>query len=139
MLLFRKRKDSGRPPSVQCLTVIEVGPDSGVAVGDSFPLNVGENVIGRDSSCEVIIKGPAVSRRHASVRVSHHKSQVVIADLGSHNGTLVRPDICLRAESRPLQSGAEIQIGETVLRLSGSPGQDQVNTMTLNLHSSRPT
>jgi pSer/pThr/pTyr-binding forkhead associated (FHA) protein len=129
MLIFRKKKDSGGPATSLSLTVVEAGPAAGVAEGDVFPLDAGDNLIGRDSACEVVIKGPTVSRRHASLRVSYGRSQVALSDLGSVNGTVVRPDTRLHGETRELQPGDEIQIGDVVLRLAAEGNEEEAHTM----------
>ena len=129
MLIFRKKKDSGGQASSLRLTVIEAGPAASVAAGDVFPLDAGDNLIGRDSACEVVIKGPTVSRRHASLRVSYGRNQVVLSDLGSVNGTVVRPDTRLHSETRELQPGDEIQIGDVVLRLAVEDHEEEAHTM----------
>ena len=67
----------------------------------------GENVIGRDPSCNVWLDVPGVSRRHARVVVSG--DVVVVEDLGSKNGTFVA-DIPVLA-SRPLHDAEMLQIG----------------------------
>ena len=129
MLIFRKKKDSGGPATSLRLTVVEAGPAASVAAGDVFPLDAGDNLIGRDSACEVVIKDPTVSRRHASLRVSYGRNQVVLSDLGSVNGTVVRPDTRLHDETRELQPGDEIQIGDVVLRLTVEGDREEAHTL----------
>ena len=51
------------------------------------PLHEGENLIGRDATCTVIVDLPNVSRRHARIVVNGHHA--AIEDLGSTNGTVV--------------------------------------------------
>lgn len=48
-------------------------------------LKAGENVIGRDDDCSVMIDVAGVSRHHAKIRISHER--VTLEDLGSKNGT----------------------------------------------------
>lgn len=53
----------------------------------AYQLLIGENVIGRESDCRVVLDAPGVSRHHARVRVS--SQQCILEDLGSKNGTWV--------------------------------------------------
>ena len=71
----------------------------------------GENFIGRDASCLIVLVGSRVSRRHARVDVS--ATAAVLHDLGSKNGTAVNGE---RVSSpRPLHDGDVIEIGGTSL------------------------
>ena len=51
-------------------------------------LREGRNLVGSDSSCEICLKDPTVSRQHAALTV--RGSEVILEDLGSTNGTLLR-------------------------------------------------
>jgi DNA-binding winged helix-turn-helix (wHTH) protein len=53
-----------------------------------FPLDSGDNIIGREPNAAVRVDVPSVSRRHARIVVSPHGA--TIEDLGSKNGTFVR-------------------------------------------------
>lgn len=88
--------------------VVRTGNDTGRSV--TLPAN-GAVTIGRDASCTLVLNDPRVSSRHAEVRLSG--SGVVVADLGSANGTLVNGQQISGPTSAP--DGAEIQVGETVL------------------------
>ncbi|MET0458865.1 MAG: FtsK/SpoIIIE domain-containing protein [Ilumatobacteraceae bacterium] len=70
-------------------------------------------VIGRDEAADLRLDRPAVSRRHAVVHVS--AGRVVLADLGSANGTIVSG----RAVQDPvaLDDGAVIEIGSPTTTL----------------------
>ncbi len=56
--------------------------------GREIPLQVGENIIGRDADVAVRADLPSVSRRHARIVVSPEGT--TLEDLGSKNGTLLR-------------------------------------------------
>jgi DNA-binding winged helix-turn-helix (wHTH) protein len=54
----------------------------------TFPLQPGEHIVGRDPASTIWLDSPKVSRRHA--RVSVREDHVAIEDLGTKNGTYVR-------------------------------------------------
>ena len=58
--------------------------------GKTCPLSEGDNTIGRDPRSDIWLDAPGVSRRHAIIRVASSQRRVMLEDLGSTNGTLVR-------------------------------------------------
>src|SRR3954447_716279 len=70
------------------------------------PLRYGDNVVGRDPDCDVVVKDQQASRRHARVTVT---DVVTIADLGSKNGVVVG-DKAITTPT-PLRPGQEAEIG----------------------------
>lgn len=79
-----------------------------------FPLVAGENVVGRDASCDVWIDAGGVSRRHARVRVAHESNAAaVVEDLESTNGTYVQG----RKVTDPvtLAHGDRVRLGDATL------------------------
>ena len=50
----------------------------------------GENVIGRDPSCNIWLDDPDVSRRHARICIDSLRGSVTLEDLESTNGTSIR-------------------------------------------------
>ena len=78
-------------------------------------LTQGKTTVGRDSQASVIVNDDSVSRLHCEfVRTG---DSVVVADLGSGNGTFLKK----RPISRPipLWNGASITIGSTTIKLEG--------------------
>ena len=75
----------------------------------SYPLRVGDNVIGRGEGCDIKIPDPEqwLSRKHASVRVAADGS-VEVVDLKGINGTFVKGT---RIERAPLESGGTFVLG----------------------------
>jgi hypothetical protein len=70
-------------------------------------LQTGETFIGREDSCEIVIVGPLVSRRHA--RVLLEEGELCVEDLGSTNGTFLNG---AKVQGRvPLRPGDRIFIG----------------------------
>jgi len=66
--------------------------------------------LGRHDENDVVLAGPTVSARHATVRVE--PVGVVLEDEGSLNGTFVNGE---RIEQRLLEEGDRIQIGPHLL------------------------
>ncbi|MFN0158891.1 MAG: FHA domain-containing protein [Bacteroidota bacterium] len=60
-----------------------------------FKLKEGENLIGREATCDVFIQNSSVGRRHAIVTVKNGK--ITLKDLGSKNHTFVN-DVEIRSE-----------------------------------------
>jgi pSer/pThr/pTyr-binding forkhead associated (FHA) protein len=87
-------------------------------------LGPGKYLIGRSSSCNVVLDAPLVSRRHAVVDVDANRA--AIADLGSRNGVFVN-GVRVRG-TRVLRDGDTISLGAETLdvtigrvALSGRP------------------
>ncbi len=88
--------------------VVQSGPDA----GKSFPLVQGDNTIGRDPSCQVLLTDQAVSRIHANIR--RQEDGCVVYDMGSRTGTLVQGETL---SGQQLSSGDVIAIGRSELTL----------------------
>jgi DNA-binding winged helix-turn-helix (wHTH) protein len=80
----------------------------------TFRLQEGENTIGRDPHCDVFLETPAVSRRHASIRVDSRAGTVLLQDLGSTNGTRLHGSPI--AEPTPLADGDVITVESVELK-----------------------
>jgi transcriptional regulator with GAF, ATPase, and Fis domain len=83
---------------------------SGPFKGTIFVLSDGEVSIGRESSNNLWVVDPALSRRHCAVLGD--AGRFTIRDLGSHNGTLVNG---MPVEQQELQAQDQISIGDSVL------------------------
>ena len=68
-----------------------------------------EFVIGRDSSCHLVIDAEDVSRKHAIIEWDIEKSSYIIADLDSINGMFVNGKVC---KKHMLKDKDIVQIGE---------------------------
>jgi transcriptional regulator with GAF, ATPase, and Fis domain len=84
---------------------------SGPLKGSAFPLPEGEVSIGRDSSNQLWVADPSLSRRHC-VLVPDGSGQFSIRDLKSRNGTLVNG---VPVEQQLVRHGDQIFIGDSVL------------------------
>ena len=78
--------------------------------GTTFPLPHGEASIGRDSSNQLWVADPALSRRHCLVAADDERFS--IRDLGSRNGTLVNG---VPVVQQQIRHGDQIYIGDSVL------------------------
>jgi hypothetical protein len=104
---------SPRPPARSAMPsagvpgrlVINAGPDA----GDEFAL-AEDTSVGRDSSCDVVLDDPYVSRRHARVTIENHR--FFIYDLGTPGGTFVNDQ---QIQRRLLYEGDRIRVGRTTL------------------------
>lgn len=88
--------------------------------GEESPLHAGENVLGRDPACDIVIDDSTVSRRHACVTAG--EGEILIADLSSKNGTFVDGE---RIEAAVLvYPGQALVLGDArlMLKLTGMPG-----------------
>ena len=56
-----------------------------VGVEHTYPLHFGENVIGREAGCSVVLEATGVSRHHACITVTNESA--FLEDLESKNGT----------------------------------------------------
>jgi adenylate cyclase len=72
-------------------------------------------VIGRDSGqCDVVLLNTSVSRRHARLSVGRNNT-LQIKDLGSTNGTSINGTKIEAWQSRPLEPGSTLKLGEIEL------------------------
>jgi hypothetical protein len=78
--------------------------------GSRFALEGRAISIGRQTSCDVTISDPNVSRRHAEIHPS--ADRYILVDLGSTNGTRVNG---ARVSEHELVDGDEVRFGGTTL------------------------
>jgi protein kinase-like protein/type III secretion system (T3SS) inner membrane Yop/YscD-like protein/DNA translocase FtsK/SpoIIIE-like protein len=98
--------------------VVSAGP----AAGLGFTLEEGVHTLGRDSSNDVSLDDPSLSRRHLRLHVAAGKVQ--IEDAGSSNGTFLE-DVAVRPGTlAAVAVGAAIVAGRSVLRLEGGATTD---------------
>ncbi len=83
------------------------GPDE----GREFPLRYGDSTLGRDASCDVRLRDPLVSGRHARITIGN---VVELVDLNSANGILVDggvvPRLVLAAGRTAVVGDSEIAV-----------------------------
>lgn len=105
---------------------VTAGPDAGWV----HPLDGPRVVVGRDPSCDLTVDDARLSRRHLEARL--RRGTVEVRDLGSANGTVVRPAGAsgvrwprarpLGRRWRHLAPGRELLAGDTVVRVRARPG-----------------
>ncbi|HXF70998.1 MAG TPA: DUF3662 and FHA domain-containing protein [Actinomycetota bacterium] len=76
----------------------------------AFRLEADVVTVGRLPACDVVLPDPGVSRRHAEIRRTGDRFEIV--DLGSTNGTMVNGRYVRAAE---LRDGDRVTIGGTIL------------------------
>ena len=92
---------AGAPVALKLVVV--AGPDEGLEA----PL-AGACDIGSEVGCQLVLKDPAVSRRHARVSVDH--GRILVKDLKSRNGTFLG-EARIREAEAPL--GAVLRLGNS--------------------------
>ena len=117
MVIFRKKSETDDSKRIVQLTIIQGNNDTDDNPGKVFNLHPGNNLIGRDSFCEVVLNSGTVSRRHANLKVSYNKKKFTVIDLGSANGIIVNPSTVLKKAKMLIISGDEIQVGEILIKL----------------------
>ncbi len=97
------------PPSEPAAAVLVVvsGPDAGTRLR----LRHGTNVVGRDPSCDVVLRDERVSRQHLRIEVG---DRIEVVDLGSANGTIIADASVQRALVQPT---TDVLAGDTTFRV----------------------
>ena len=82
--------------------------------GRTRTVSIGEEplIVGRDSGCGLVIDDRRVSRQHA--RIASRGGFLVLADLGSTNGTFVRDE---RVNEVALGLGDVVTIGDSTIEV----------------------
>lgn len=94
------------------MTLYSLHVIKGPEQGKVYPLEGDKITIGRDSSCEISIDDPAVSRHHA--KVTFRGSNLTLEDLGSVNGTFING---VRINSDSLMVNDCMTLGKIELQL----------------------
>ena len=89
---------------VSAVLVVQSGPDT----GKSFQVVEGDNLIGRDSSANILLSDQAASRRHAILRKSG--MSYALYDLNSSGGTRIN-DVSVGGTT--VSAGQEIKFGKS--------------------------
>jgi hypothetical protein len=81
--------------------------------GRDFRVRDGQNSLGSDPACNIVISHPTISGKHASLRVQDGK--FFLTDLGSTNGTYLNRDE-KRIAREEIKDNALIRLGEVTLK-----------------------
>jgi hypothetical protein len=93
----------------------------------TYPLRPGENSIGRDPQCTVVLNSLGVSRIHAKLQVMPERA--MLYDRGSKNGTSVNGTRI--KEAVELRDGDQIKIGIVTLTFRSHPTLDSTVSVTI--------
>jgi len=81
--------------------------------GKDFRIRDGQNMLGSDPGCDIVINHPTISGRHASLRAKEGK--FFLSDLDSTNGTYLNKDD--KAISREeINDNDQFRLGEVTLK-----------------------
>ncbi|MBM4343331.1 MAG: FHA domain-containing protein [Deltaproteobacteria bacterium] len=105
---------------------------SGDLRGQTFAV-VDEVLVGRATTCTIFVPDRRASREHA--RFFLENGELVVEDLGSHNGTWVNTECCERAT---LQPGDVVRIGVTQFEVELVPEGSNVVRVVSDAHPVEP-
>ena len=108
---------SNTSPAKSEAIVAEVHVYSKTELLKKYAIEHGEYIVGRDSSCHIVVEADAVSRHHA--RLSFTAYELVIEDLGSSNGVFI-DGVEVQIPTR-VRNNQEVQIGAGRLFVRLSP------------------
>jgi serine phosphatase RsbU (regulator of sigma subunit) len=92
----------------------------------SWELSPGKYTLGRSRDRDFYVAHPSVSRRHAEIEVSDNGQEVLVTDLGSHNGTTLEG---IRVNERsPVPPNTPIAFGAAEFKLIRAGKEDAERT-----------
>mgnify|MGYP001074670248 FL=1 len=115
----RARLSDVRLAAGDVVSLADAGEDGAAAVleirsgpqrGERWPLSAGASVVGRAPDCDVVIRDPRVSARHAGVEIGE---SLELVDLGSVNGVRVAGEAVGSARGERIDArlgGVEVRI-----------------------------
>jgi hypothetical protein len=95
--------------SENCLIVVR-----GSHQGDRYFVTLPEMVLGRDPTVDISLSDPGASRKHA--KLFRRGDRVLIADLGSSNGTFINDLKLAPGVEQELHKEDMVKIGNTILK-----------------------
>lgn len=78
------------------------------------PKGVGEWILGREPTCDLVFKIRTVSVKHAAINYSYAASQWTITDLGSKNRTYLNGEMITPKQPHVLAVGDRIRFGPAI-------------------------
>jgi serine/threonine protein kinase len=107
-----RRVDDGSPQPMS-VVLAEIAVFVGSDELAKFAIEPGEYIIGRDSTCHIVVDAEQVSRHHA--RLTFHSFELLVEDLGSANGVFI-DGVQMQIPTR-VRPGQELQIGSARIHL----------------------
>jgi len=107
MAALQQQADAMQIPSVRVTAVSPLGDE------ESVPLGLAPVVVGNSAECGLVVRDPAVSRRHCEIALTPRGLSV--RDLGSKNGTFLGE---VRVVEVLIPTGTSIRIGSTRLSIA---------------------
>lgn len=104
---------------------------NGSQSGKIFPLQKGNNVIGRSAKVDIRFADSGVSKSHAQIFVTDDK--VIVSDLKSSNGTFVNG---IKVQNHGLKTGDKVLINETIFTIFQLPDNVVFADSRLNIGKS---
>ncbi len=121
------------PAPFEWALVVYAGP----ALGQLFPLQGGESILGRSPQARVTLLDDEISRLHARILLEDrgHGAELTLEDLGSTNGTTLNGEPL--AAATELKAGDRIGVGHHVLKLVAMDPLERAFHQTLLDQSTR--
>ena len=94
-----------------------------------FPLSDRRTILGRRQDCQLRIPTRDVSRRHCEISPGEKRSELIVRDLGSSNGTYVNGN---RIAEAKLEPGDRLTVGPVtfVVQIDGKPADIKPEDIT---------
>lgn len=105
------------------------GPQS----GKIFPLQKGNNLVGRSAKADIVLADQGMSKSHAQIFVTNDK--VIISDLKSSNGTFVNG---VKVQNHGLKTGDKILVNKTIFTIFQLPDNVVFTDKKMGLPSATP-
>lgn len=105
---------------------------NGAQSGKIFPLQKGNNILGRSTKADIRLADTGASKNHAQIFVTNDK--IIISDLKSSNGTFVNG---IQVQNHGLKTGDKILIHQTIFTVFQLPDNVVFADQKLNQASER--
>ena len=99
-----------QPRALRVVRQVRIAVERGVDAGHATEVAAEAHTVGTAPDCDLVLRDPAVSRYHLEVR--HVPAGLLVADLGSTNGTWIGD---ARVERATVPPGTRLRLGDSVL------------------------
>ncbi len=113
-LVLEKSEERGTRISSEMLPYL-IRYRFGTGTWQTFPLEPGEKLIGRNPDCDFHLNDVEVSRQHVRIRIE--EDGIWLTDLGSTNGTQIEDIELVPHTEHPLQLGQIFSVGNFILQI----------------------